>query len=178
MYDECDGEHKMTEQLLVYLTPPPQERESKEPPLQLYGIFNAEKYKNLSIKLDSEWKVKNGSLFEDEDLVVSMSSVAPYLVHMPITHPRIMTLLKHYGHGGTLFFWSREGFEKVLRNMRSMFQILSEDGDKGYLAYYRPEMWNTLAQSNSLIRYRFFENSPVHFCEDDLDKTRLYKGHL
>lgn len=69
--------------------------------------------------------------------------------------------------------WSREGFEKVLRNMCSMSQILSENGDK----------WNTLTQSNSPIRYRFFEHCPVFFCEDDLDITRLHKyvmlhGHI
>lgn len=173
----------MIEQLFVHLTPPPHDPQSKEAPLQLYGIFNAEKYKNLWVKFECEWNIKHTSLFLDEDLAVSMNTVAPYLAYMPSTHPRMMTLLKHYGHEGTLFFWSSEQFNKVLERMRSLFEIRSDEGDKGYLAYYRPEMWNTLAQSNSPIRYRLFENCPVFFCEDDLDKTCLYKytmlhGHI
>lgn len=165
----------MIEQLLAHLTPPPHDSESKKPPLQLYGIFNAEKYKNLWVKLECEWKFKHASLFADEELEVSMNSVAPYLVHIPITHPRITTLLKHYGHGGTLFFWSEEGFGKVLNRMQSLFEICSDEGDNGYLAFYRPEMWNTLAQCHSPICYYFFEKSPVFFCEDDLNTNVLYK---
>jgi len=173
----------MMEQLLAHLTPLPHDPESKKPPLQLYGIFNAEKYNNLWVKLECEWKFKHASLFSDEALEVSMNKVAPYLVHMPINHPRITTLLKHYGHGGTLFFWSEEGFGKVLKRMQNVFEIRSDEGDKGYLAFYRPEMWNTLTQSDSPIRYHFFEKSPCFFCEDDLDITRLYKylmlhGHI
>jgi hypothetical protein len=165
----------MIEQLLVHLTPPPHAPESKKPPLQLYGIFNAEKYKNLWVKLECEWKFKHASLFSDEALEVSMNKVAPYLVHIPITHPRITTLLQHYGHGGTLFFWSEEGFGKVLKRMQNVFEIRSDEGDNGYLAFYRPEMWNTLAQSDSPIRYHFFEKSPCFFCEDDLDPLVLYR---
>lgn len=173
----------MIQQLLSHLTPPPQDPENKNPPLHLYGIFNAEKYKNLWIKLECEWKFKHASLFTDEELEVSMNTVAPYLVYIPITHPRITMLLKHYGYGGTLFFWSEEGFGQVLERMRDNFVIYSSDGSKGYFTFYRPEMWNTLVQSSSPIRYRLFENSPVFFCEDDLDKTLFHRytmihGHI
>lgn len=168
----------MVDELLFHLTPPPKDPNSDQPQLQLYGIVNAEKYKNLWVKLESEWKFQHASLFEDEDLAVSMNSVAPYLVYMPIHHPRIMTLLKHYGHGGTLFFWSSDSFEKVLRRMRDLFEIRSENGDQGYLSFYRTELWNKLAQSDSPIRYRFFEQSPYYFCEDELDQKKLYQYRI
>lgn len=166
----------MVEQLLLHLTPPPpKDPNSDQPPLQLYGIFNAEKYKNLWVKLDSEWKVRNESLFEDEDLAVSMNNVAPYLVQMPITHPRITTLLKHYGHDGTLFFWSDENFDNILERMRSLFEIRSNEGDKGYLAFYRPDHFNQIMKSNSQILKYLFMRSDCYFCEDEWNPKKLNK---
>lgn len=168
----------MIEQLLAHLTPPPHDSESKKPPLQLYGIFNAEKYKNLWVKLECEWKFKHASLFADEELEVSMNSVAPYLVHIPITHPRITTLLKHYGHGGTLFFWSEEGVVQMLERMQNLFEIRSEENDKGYLAFYRPDHFTEIMKSNSPIRYNLFQKTPFYFCEDDLNTNQLYRYHM
>lgn len=165
----------MTGELLLHLTPPPQDPESKKPPLQLYGIFNAEKYKNLWVKLECEWKFKHASLFSDEALEVSMNSVAPYLVHMPITHPRISTLLKHYGHGGTLFFWSEEGFGKVLERMQNLFEIRSEEDDKGYLAFYRPDHFTEIMKSDSYIKNTLFLKTATWFCEDNIDPYVLHK---
>lgn len=165
----------MIEQLLAHLTPPPNDSESKKTPLQLYGIFNAEKYKNLWVKLECEWKFKHASLFADEELEVSMNSVAPYLVHIPINHPRITTLLKHYGHGGTLFFWSEEGFGKVLNRMQSLFEIHSEEGEKGYLAFYRLNHFTEIMKSNSPILNNLFQKTACYFCEDEYDSKLLHK---
>ena len=175
VYDECNEGGTMIQQLLSHLTPPPQDPENKKPPLHLYGIFNAEKYKNLWIKLECEWKFKHASLFADEALEVSMNSVAPYLVYIPITHPRITMLLKHYGHGGTLFFWSEEGFAKVLERMQNLFEIRSEDGDKGYFAFYRPDNIAQMMKSNSQIKNKLFNKTLCYFCEDDIDPDVLYK---
>lgn len=167
----------MTGELLLHLTPPPQDPESKKPPLQLYGIFNAEKYKNLWVKLECEWKFKHASLFSDEALEVSMNSVAPYLVHMPITHPRISTLLKHYGHGGTLFFWSEEGFGKVLERMRDNFVIYSSDGSKGYFTFYRPSMFIEIMRESSPMLMHYIQGIKTYFCEDEYDPNILHVFH-
>jgi hypothetical protein len=175
VYDEFNEGGTMIQQLLSHLTPPLQDPENKKPPLHLYGIFNAEKYKNLWIKLECEWKFKHASLFTDEALEVSMNSVAPYLVYIPITHPRVTTLLKHYGHGGTLFFLSEEGFAKVLERMKSLFEIRSEDGDKGYLAFYRPDHFSEIMKSNSPIKNTLFTKTDTWFCENELETKILYK---
>lgn len=175
VYNECNEGGAMIQQLLSHLTPPPQDPENKKSPLNLYGIFNAEKYKNLWIKLECEWKFKHASLFTDEELEVSMNAVAPYLVYIPITHQRITTLLKHYGHGGTLFFWSEEGFGQVLERMRNLFEIRSDEGDKGYLAFYRPDNVAQIMKSNSQIKNKLFNKTLCYFCEDDIDFDVLHK---
>lgn len=175
MYDECDEEISMIHQLLLHLTPPPRDPHSNEPQLQLYGIFNAEKYKNLWIDLECEWKLNHVSLFSDKTLEVSMNTVAPYLIHIPINNPSIITVLKHYGHEGTLFFWSKESFSKALERMRSLFEIHSDKGDKGYLAFYRPDHFIRIMNSNSSIKNTLFKRTVAWFCEDGMDSNTLYK---
>lgn len=175
MYDECDEGIIMIHQLLLHLTPPPKDPHRNEPQLQLYGIFNAEKYKNLWIDLECEWKLNHASLFSDKALEVSMNTVAPYLLHIPINNPSITTVLKYYGHEGTLFFWSEESFSKALERMRSLFEIRSDEGDKGYLAFYRPDHFMHIMNSNSSIKNTLFSRTVAWFCENDLNINLLHK---
>ncbi len=162
----------MTEQLMRHILPP--KVEENETPLYLYVIINAEKYKNLCVKLESEWKFKHASLFEDEDLAVSMNDVAPYLVLIPPHHPYIEKIFKHYGHGGTLFFWSEEGFGKMLERMRDFFVIYSSDGSKGYFTFYRPSMFAEIFRESSLMSDHYSRGIKTYFCEDEYDISKLH----
>lgn len=164
----------MIDQLIFHLTPPPPDPDTDQPKHYLYGIFNAEKYKNLRIKLENEWKVKHASLFEDEVLAISMNDVAPYLVAVPTAHPITKILLKHYGHGGTLFFWSTENFSQVLERMREFFVIYNPEGSKGYFTFYRPSMFVEIMREPSLMRDHYTQGIEAYFCEDEYDPNILY----
>lgn len=163
----------MTEQLINHILPP--EREDNKQPLYLYAIINAEIYKNLWIKLQSEWKFQHASLFEDEDLATSMNDVAPYLVFVPPHHPNILKIFKHYGHGGILFFWSTENFSKVLERMRDNFVIYSSEGSKGYFTFYRPSMFVEIFREHSAMADHYAEGIEAYFCEDEYDVSKLHR---
>lgn len=157
-----------------HILPPKVEENSNQPQLHLYAVINGEIYKNLWVKLECEWKFQHASLFENEDLATSMNDVAPYLVYIPLHHPHISKIFKHYGYGGILFFWSEERFSKVLEKVRENFTICSSDGSKGYLTFYRIPMFNEIFKKTSKMVESFFTNREKYFCEDDLDATLLY----
>ncbi len=137
------------------------------PALLLYALLDAQQCKDHKPVIERLPPSSRGTLFSDQQTAGFMQDVAPYLLALPYQPSEAEQVLAGCEPDALLLLWSPKPFFELLKALTALFEIRSEDGESGYLQFYRSENFHEIMKSRSTLVQRLFAVAEAYCCTDE-----------
>lgn len=135
--------------------------------LRLYALLDAQQCQDHKPVLERLPPSSRGTLFSDKQTAGFMQDVAPYLLALPDEPGEAAKVFAGCGSDALLFLWSSKPFVELHKALTTLFEIRSEDGESGYLQFYRSENFHEIMKSRSALVQRLFDAADAYCCADE-----------